>query len=74
MVHPSICNCNQGFSGTNCQLLSCYGYNSTNSNVCSSNEYCYSINNCTYNSGWTGFTCNIPVCYGINGTNALVCS
>jgi hypothetical protein len=45
-LSPDHCKCKTGYSGENCQNIICYGKESNDKNVCSSNGVCEGPNNC----------------------------
>ena len=49
------CQCNSGWSGTNCSVPDC-------PNECQ-NGACNVPNNCVCNDGWSGMNCTQPVCH-----------
>ena len=51
---PGECQCNSGWSGTNCSVPDC-------PNECQ-NGACNVPNNCVCNDGWSGVNCAQPVC------------
>eukprot|EP01080_Neovahlkampfia_damariscottae_P006368 gene6368-10375_t len=66
--------CKAGYSGANCEVVECFGKNSTDSTACTGNGVCNGINNCTCNYGHFGDECEIYQCFGVNSTDSNVCS
>jgi hypothetical protein len=66
--------CKFGYFGDKCQFTKCFGINSINSSVCTSNGICTSLNICSCKAGYSGNQCEFPSCFGINSTNPSVCS
>ena len=52
---PGQCQCNSGWTGTNCSVPDC-------PNECQ-NGACNVPNNCVCNDGWSGVNCTQPVCH-----------
>lgn len=50
---------NSGYSGSECQLVSCDGVN-----YCSNHGNCVGPNQCQCASGWTFSDCSVPICNG----------
>ncbi|EFC39035.1 predicted protein [Naegleria gruberi] len=75
-ILPNNCSCNLGYSGNNCQYVSCFGNNTSQDSkfICSGKGSCISPDKCSCVTGYTGDKCQYPICYGINSTMPSVCS
>jgi hypothetical protein len=51
------CVCNSGYFGSNCDISSCYGFNSTDDNVCGGNGECIDKDTCICDGGFSGAQC-----------------
>jgi len=68
------CICGSGYTGSTCQLITCFGINQTSISVCSQHGTCKSPNNCSCRNGYTGHNCQLSICFGFNETSSKVCS
>jgi hypothetical protein len=70
----NYCLCGSGYTGSTCQLITCFGINQTSGSVCSQHGTCKSPNHCSCRNGYTGFNCQFITCFGVNETSNKVCS
>jgi hypothetical protein len=54
--------------------LQCFGFNTTDMKVCSSNGNCTSRDSCVCNIGYSGTKCEMTSCFGEDQTSPKVCS
>jgi alpha-tubulin suppressor-like RCC1 family protein len=68
-VRPDICECNDGWSGSECEVHICYG--KSQSVACSyPNGTCIDANTCECKDYYTGTECEQVVCYNKTGEDA----
>eukprot|EP01080_Neovahlkampfia_damariscottae_P008338 gene8338-162_t len=67
------CQCNNGYSGNQCEFTKCFGKNSTDFSVCSNNGTCISLDQCLCSKSF-GNECQFPICFGIYSNETAVCS
>ncbi|KAF0974537.1 hypothetical protein FDP41_006569 [Naegleria fowleri] len=72
-IAPNQCKCNEGYSGTECDVFSCNGILKSSSSVCSGRGRCYSLNQCVCNAGYFGQDCSEPICFGLPASLNSVC-
>ncbi|EFC36178.1 predicted protein [Naegleria gruberi] len=60
-IGPNICNCSNGYYGSQCEFTTCYSVPMNSSSVCSGNGTCYSFNNCTCFTGFYDSTCSCKI-------------
>jgi hypothetical protein len=70
----NYCICGSGYTGSTCQLITCFGINQTSGSVCSQYGTCKSPNHCSCRNGYTGFNCQFITCFGVKETSNKVCS
>lgn len=67
-----------GWSGLTCSIPSCFGINSTNSQVCSGQGICVYPSMCNCNVGFIGYACQYvqlnTTCFGISSFDSNVCN
>jgi hypothetical protein len=56
------------------EVFLCFGLNSTQSSVCSSNGNCTALNQCNCTLGYVGVVCQFVTCFGKNITDRTMCS
>jgi hypothetical protein len=71
---PNYCTCDDGYYGTGCDLIKCFGTLSNDANVCTGHGTCSSTDHCSCSSDYTGINCQLPICFGVNSTSSTVCS
>eukprot|EP01080_Neovahlkampfia_damariscottae_P012452 gene12452-6203_t len=60
----SVAGCQDGYTGTECNIPICSGKNASDSQVCSGFGTCNSPNNCTCQEGHGGVDCELSPCPG----------
>ncbi len=77
-VAPDQCDCNDGWTGHDCSIASCFDVMSNETSVvCSGHGSCIAPDNCTCDDGWIESNCSIPSivpCFGIYSDDTYVCS
>lgn len=80
-VSPNNCSCTFGFTGSQCEVVQCFGVDANNVSVCSNgNGICIRPNICSCSAGYSGIQCeNTPLsqiitCYGVMKNDSRVCS
>ena len=69
------CSCPYGWTGSYCNITSCFGLYSNDSNVCNhSNGTCIGPNSCSCGANYTGERCQFPLCYGVSQNDSSVCN
>lgn len=56
-IFENVCQCNEGYTGNECQMNLCFGKNETDSNVCNSKGKCIDKNTCECINGYRGQEC-----------------
>jgi hypothetical protein len=67
-------SCVTGYSGTLCDVWSCYGVLASSSSTCAGNGICTGPSNCTCNTGYSGSNCDNYTCNGVAYNSTSVCS
>jgi hypothetical protein len=69
----SVCSCNFGYFGDNCELTSCNGVLFTNNSGCSGNGKCLGYDQCKCNFGYSNLNCSSFSCNGVDSNDQNVC-
>ncbi len=64
-VQTDQCECDDGWTGSDCSLLTCFGIARNVASVCSGHGSCIGIDECQCDSGWMGVDCSITYCFGV---------
>jgi hypothetical protein len=73
--NDTTCTCiNSNYTGTACQIFSCYGRNSSDSEVCSGNGQCTRLNECTCFDNYSGANCDVAHCFGLASNDSQACN
>ncbi|EFC43044.1 predicted protein [Naegleria gruberi] len=63
-VSPNKCQCQEKYTGSQCEIPICYGITANNSQVCSNNNgTCSEPDSCRCNDGYYGFQCENAICF-----------
>ena len=73
-VHDNLCRCNDGYSGDQCEIWSCFNISRLIFGVCSGKGICDSLDHCSCDEGLYGDQCEFFSCFGIGSSNdSFVC-
>eukprot|EP01080_Neovahlkampfia_damariscottae_P002809 gene2809-4217_t len=74
-VAPNNCSCNSGYNGNECQNNICFGFDSSQSTVCSSHGNCTAPDTCQCQPSYYGHSCQFSDLYDfVNATCTTGCT
>jgi hypothetical protein len=71
---PDTCICSSLYTGTFCNITTCYSILSDDISTCSSNGHCVDYNVCECSDGNVGDNCELKTCSGRNSSDPMVCN